>query len=240
MIKTLHSFALALIIISSVIQNGILVKAQTPVPSCTSVGVADQFTCTTKCTDKGDTVSLFRGANGSNECSCTTSGKYCDDDPSCAELLIFPGAANQGCITICPTGTVPQAQDYVRYASSSNANPDQAHFVVSCSCSGVEQCTENVLFSDNAAIAECSDVSITSQATCEAMCDSYGSLFLGYGYQSKNGGEVSICSCEGMNGASAKFCEDLDRRAVVNVSGAASLTMTVVATSCLAVMSMMM
>ncbi|CAJ1965704.1 unnamed protein product [Cylindrotheca closterium] len=242
MIKSLHSFIIAVIIIS-VVQNGsLLVKAQTPLPSCASVGVTSQFTCSTQCTEKGDALLLFRGANGSNECSCSTGGKYCDDDPSCADLLIFPGSAQQGCRSVCASGTTVQAEDSVRYATATSATPDQAYFVVSCRCSGVEQCSDSILFSDRVDLPECADVSITSQETCQAKCESYGSsLFLGFEYESKNGGEVSICSCTGANGNTAQYCEDLDRRAVVNVSGASSLfiMMAGVATSLLVVMAMM-
>ncbi|KAL3939219.1 MAG: hypothetical protein SGBAC_006008 [Bacillariaceae sp.] len=160
-------------------------------------------------------------------------------DPSCAELLVVPGSAQQNCQSVCPSGSVAQAEDYVRYGSATTANPDQSHFVVSCRCNGVEQCNDSILISDRVNLPECADVSITSAAACQAKCESYGSLFLGYDYESKNDGEVSICSCPGANGASAPFCEDLDRRDAVNVSRATSLVMTVVATSCLAVTSMM-
>lgn len=158
-------------------------------------------------------------------------------DPSCADLVIIPGSAEQNCRSYCPSDTTPQVEDFVQYASATSNNPDQSSFVISCRCSGVVACSDSILFSDRIDLPECSDVSITSMGTCKAKCESYGSLFLGFDYQSKNDGEVSICSCSRGENV-APFCEDLDRGAAVNVSGAAS-SLAVVATSWLAVMSMM-
>lgn len=114
------------------------------------------------------------------------------------------------------------AQDYARFAGdTSNANIDQTHLVVSCACSGDVKCSDNILFSDRVNLKECADVGITSQASCQAKCNSYGTIFVGYDYDSRYNGEESVCSCTGSGGSPvAPYCADLDRRAAAGLNSA--------------------
>ena len=68
-VRSLRSFSFALIPISAIQNGSLIVKAKKPY--CASVGVTDQFTCSTLRTNKGDTLLWFRGANGSNESPCS-------------------------------------------------------------------------------------------------------------------------------------------------------------------------
>jgi hypothetical protein len=124
--------------------------------------------------------------------------------PTCEELLIYPGSVLAGCGNVCQD--VVNVDDYVRFAGTiTNANLDQTHLVVSCSCNGQELCNDAIEFSDRVELDQCSTRNLANQQECDDYCSSFGTLFTGVNYTSTNGS--ATCSCNSEEGE-AIACAD--------------------------------
>lgn len=126
--------------------------------------------------------------------------------PTCEELLVTPGSAQEGCQNICGENGFVEVEDFVRYAgTATNSNLDKTHVVVSCRCNGQELCNDAISFSDRVDLQSCKQNNLASEEECEAYCLSFGTLFTGMTYSSPDG--LARCVCNSAEGE-ATACQD--------------------------------
>ncbi len=188
--------------------------ADGPLPTCNG-GISDDFyfpnDCVSQCQALGVEIDLdeSRDVNGITACYCTNGTSVCNDEPSCADLLVIPGAAEGGCTALCPNATLVTVVDDVQFTDDPTAgNKNQTHFMVSCACDGVTQCgIDFVLFSDLTFLPSCSGdaegptLDVNSEEECTSYCTSAGSSFTGGSY------EEGACTCSTEAGT-AVACDD--------------------------------
>lgn len=183
-----------------------------PLPTCNG-GISDDFyfpnDCVSECVALGEEMDFdnSRDVNGVTKCYCTNDVGVCNDEPSCADLLIVPGTALVGCTALCPNSTDVTVVDDVQFTDDPSAgNKNQTHLVVACACDGVTQCgTDFVLFSDLTFLPSCTSgvdgptLDLNSEDDCSDHCLNVG--FTGSSY------DAGACSCTNDDGA-AIACDD--------------------------------
>jgi hypothetical protein len=155
-------------------QQVILDRTQ-PVPTCDALGIEAIEDCNPICSDLKMPMKVFRDVNGRTECTCEDAD-ICNDDPTCAQLKIFPGSAAEDCAQYCGPDVTAVSTDEVEFAGGAFvANKDQTHLRVSCMCGAFEECLDSILFSDVARIEGCRDeLQIFSDDQCQDYCEDFG------------------------------------------------------------------
>lgn len=172
----------------------------TPLPSCETVGVQEVLGCMALCEAiSGGSVDTdnTRDSNGNFVCTCENM-VACNDQPTCAQLLILPGRVEEACTSFCGTQFMA-FEDKVQYAGDiSTGNKDLTHFVVECRCDGNVECSDAVLFSDLAYPITCTSLGVDSEETCDSYCttESGGLFDLGGNYTVKEGTSQGTCECQ--------------------------------------------
>jgi hypothetical protein len=151
----------------------ILMNDTAPIPTCLEAGVLGIEHCVLICEAIGQKVALkkFHDVNSEIICYCETNDA-CNDRPTCAQLQILPGKAEQGCTDYCEPGDFVAVEDGIQLAGGmSNANKNQTHLIVECRCDGVKECSDFILFSDLSFLNTCKELGITTDETCVAHCE---------------------------------------------------------------------
>jgi hypothetical protein len=161
-------------------------QLQEPAPTCDEIGIQSfPGDCILECQALGSQLDPdeSKSSTSNTKCSCIDGSTICTNDPSCADVLVFPGSAQDGCEELCgPETSVVEAFDGVEYAGDSTAaNKDQTHLLVSCACDGVSRCgIDYVLFSDLTFLRACTTGSTTDAVgiddadDCTAYCTGVG------------------------------------------------------------------
>jgi len=145
--------------------------ATLPIAACSDLGVAVLNDCTDFCTEINEDYDFFRDVNRETRCFCSAT-EVCSDRPTCEQLLIGPGNAATACPAYCTSSRVATFKDEIQLAGgTANANKNQTHNIVSCSCDGVPACDDFLLFSDLSFLKDCeTELGIFSASNCEAHC----------------------------------------------------------------------
>ena len=188
-----------------------IVQATEPLPTCDEVGIdISQWNiqaCDTFCNAVGQPVDVFRDVNGVTKCSCKGDLDICSDDPTCAQLQIFPGTVADDCESLCGDGVTTTITDDIEFAGSPSAgNKAQTHLKVACSCGATKRCDDRIKFSDLNFPKSCwNDLNITEEHICEKYCVDNG-FFEGYEWFRVN--TLANCTCYASDGM-ALACGDL-------------------------------
>jgi hypothetical protein len=178
-----------------------------PLPSCDSLGIERIDQCGIFCDNMNKNIELFRDVNGDSFCYCTEGWEACNDGPTCGQLQIYPGTVDVECQAFCGADATILTTDDVQLAGGlSNANKDQTHLRLSCSCDGIRQCDDFILFSDLSFMKECSnaEIDVATDAECEEYCISNGFV---NGIDFADIDSVVSCNCTS-EGGSAVACQD--------------------------------
>lgn len=132
----------------------------------------------------------------------------CDsDDPTCGQLQIFPGTVESDCEELCPSGAFVTFADEIEFRGD-GANKNQTHLNVACSCGDIEQCRDNILFSDYAFLKSCREnLNIKNEMGCEDYCVGNG-FTEGFEYLYEEGFLNANCTCKHIAGE-VLACEDV-------------------------------
>jgi hypothetical protein len=149
----------------------ILMNDTAPLPTCREAGVFAIQHCVLICAAIDQKVAYmdegFRVLDPDIICQCETNDA-CSDSPTCAQLQILPGKAEQGCTDYCDPG------DFVTVEDDIQLYKNQTYLIEGCRCEGVwgmKECSDFILFSDLSFLNTCKELNITSDETCVAHCE---------------------------------------------------------------------
>jgi hypothetical protein len=176
-----------------------------PVPTCDSLSIEAIEDCNPLCSDLVMSMKAFGDVNGRIECACDDAD-ICSDDPTCAQIQVFPGSAAEDCARFCGPNVNAVETDEVEFAGGNFvANKAQTHLRVGCKCGAFEECRDSILFSDLAVLDGCADdLGISSDTACQEHCD-----FSGFTAEAEfiSDGLNRNCTCASAEGT-AVVCRD--------------------------------